>query len=137
MVWRRGCRLKMPIAAMRPWRMPTWPEYQGEPVPSMMRPFSITMSNGCASARTAIELDAIWASSDPILNRAEQTAIAMRMSASGEFEFKQRVRGCGCMLTRSACRDDFAPGEREEWLAKPDGASSARSMDACVVRYVC
>ena len=35
-----------PIAAIRPSRMPTSPEYHGEPVPSMMRPFRMTRSKG-------------------------------------------------------------------------------------------
>src|SRR5579863_5061178 len=36
---------RFPIAAMRPSRMPTSPEYHGEPVPSMMWPWRMTTSN--------------------------------------------------------------------------------------------
>src|SRR4051812_39876435 len=42
---------RLPIAAIRPSRMPTSPEYQGEPVPSTMRPCSRTRSNGASAWR--------------------------------------------------------------------------------------
>src|SRR5438034_4792949 len=35
---------RLPISAIFPPRMPISPEYQGEPVPSIMRPLVITMS---------------------------------------------------------------------------------------------
>ena len=39
--WRRA---RLPMAAIWPSRMPTSPQYQGEPVPSMMWPLVMTMS---------------------------------------------------------------------------------------------
>src|SRR5215813_4142082 len=38
---------RFPIAAIFPSRMPMSPEYQGEPVPSIMWPFVMTRSNDC------------------------------------------------------------------------------------------
>ena len=40
------------MAAMWPSRMPTSPEYQGEPVPSMMCPLRTIASKGCAAAES-------------------------------------------------------------------------------------
>ena len=40
----RAAPKRLPMAAIRPSRMPTSPEYQGEPVPSTMWPFVMTMS---------------------------------------------------------------------------------------------
>ena len=47
MVLLRGSTDKLPMAAIRPMRMPMSPEYQGEPVPSMMWPLVMTMSKDC------------------------------------------------------------------------------------------
>src|SRR5712691_3260384 len=41
----RGAALRLPMAAIFPSRIPTSPEYQGEPVPSMMWPLMMTRSN--------------------------------------------------------------------------------------------
>src|SRR6266853_31706 len=46
MVRLRGSAERTPIAAMRPSRIPTSPEYHGEPVPSMMCPLVMTRSKG-------------------------------------------------------------------------------------------
>jgi len=43
------------MAAIFPPRIPTSAAYHGEPVPSMMRPLAITMSNGAAAPRRAGE----------------------------------------------------------------------------------
>src|ERR1700739_4757796 len=61
-VFVRGAALRLPIAAIFPSRIPTSPEYQGEPVPSMMWPLVMTRSNSpgddCA-ARLAVASIAI------------------------------------------------------------------------------
>ena len=44
MVRLRGAAARLPMAATFPSRMPTSPEYQGEPVPSMMWPLVMTRS---------------------------------------------------------------------------------------------
>ena len=44
MVRVRGASLRLPMAAILPSRMPMSPEYQGEPVPSMMWPLVMTRS---------------------------------------------------------------------------------------------
>ncbi len=44
MVRLRGAVVRLPMAAIFPSRMPTSPEYQGEPVPSMMWPLVMTRS---------------------------------------------------------------------------------------------
>ena len=50
----RGAAARLPMAATFPSRMPTSPEYQGEPVPSMMCPLVMTRSNdGTLCADTA------------------------------------------------------------------------------------
>src|SRR5213592_1986128 len=53
MVRARRELVRLPIAAILPLRMPMSPEYQGEPVPSMIRPRVMTMSKGgdCAMER--------------------------------------------------------------------------------------
>ena len=40
----RGAVERLPMAAIFPSRMPRSPEYQGDPVPSMMWPLVMTMS---------------------------------------------------------------------------------------------
>jgi hypothetical protein len=40
----RGASCRLPMAAMRPARIPTSPEYHGEPVPSTICPLTMTMS---------------------------------------------------------------------------------------------
>src|SRR5437879_2985122 len=49
MVRLRGASRRFPIAAIFPSRIPISPEYQGEPVPSMMWPLMMTISNGCSA----------------------------------------------------------------------------------------
>ena len=44
MVRLRGAAERLPMAAILPSRMPRSPEYQGEPVPSMMWPLVMTRS---------------------------------------------------------------------------------------------
>src|SRR5690348_11101134 len=44
MVRARSAEARFPMAVIFPLRIPTSPEYQGEPVPSMMRPLVMTMS---------------------------------------------------------------------------------------------
>src|SRR5215471_17205265 len=44
--WRAAAE-RLPIAAILPSRIPISPEYHGEPVPSMMWPFVMTISNAC------------------------------------------------------------------------------------------
>ena len=44
----RRCAQRLPMAAILPSRMPTSPEYQGEPVPSMMWPLVMTRSKPVA-----------------------------------------------------------------------------------------
>ena len=44
MLCRAAALSNRPIAAIRPARMPMSPAYQGEPVPSMMRPWRMTTS---------------------------------------------------------------------------------------------
>src|SRR5436309_9332973 len=53
MVRARRELVRLPIAAILPLRMPMSPEYQGEPVPSMIRPRVMTMSKDgdCAMER--------------------------------------------------------------------------------------
>ena len=46
----RGAWLRLPMAAIRPPRIPMSPEYQGDPVPSTMCPLIMTMSNDCAES---------------------------------------------------------------------------------------
>src|SRR6202035_5779282 len=58
MVRLRGAVVRLPMAAILPSRMPTSPEYHGEPVPSMMWPLVMTRSKAdgvCAIARRAHE----------------------------------------------------------------------------------
>src|SRR5580704_15027418 len=50
MVRVRGAALRLPIAAILPARIPMSPEYQGEPVPSMIWPLVMTMSNAADNA---------------------------------------------------------------------------------------
>src|SRR5580704_9076978 len=49
MVRVRGAAVRLPIAAILPSRIPMSPEYQGEPVPSMMWPLVMTMSNAAGN----------------------------------------------------------------------------------------
>src|ERR1700674_1760557 len=49
MVRVRGASFRFPMATTLPSRIPTSPEYQGDPVPSMMWPLTMTTSNGDAS----------------------------------------------------------------------------------------
>jgi hypothetical protein len=44
-----------PMATILPSRMPTSPEYQGEPVPSMMWPLRIIRSNCCCCAVSEVK----------------------------------------------------------------------------------
>src|SRR5712691_2388168 len=49
MVRVRGAAARLPIAAILPSRIPMSPEYQGEPVPSMIWPLVMTMSNAAGN----------------------------------------------------------------------------------------
>src|SRR5579863_10039189 len=49
-VRRRVASERLPMATILPSRIPTSPEYQGEPVPSMMCPLVMTMSKVCETA---------------------------------------------------------------------------------------
>src|SRR6266704_366566 len=51
MVRARGASLRLPMEDIFPSRIPISPEYQGEPVPSMMRPLVMTMSKDSAGSR--------------------------------------------------------------------------------------
>src|SRR5580698_5988562 len=55
MVRLRSVAERLPIAAMWPSRIPMSPEYQGEPVPSMMCPLMMTMSKGASAAKARVE----------------------------------------------------------------------------------
>src|SRR5437870_9873746 len=44
----RGASARLPMATIRPSRIPMSPEYQGEPVPSTICPLVMTMSSDCA-----------------------------------------------------------------------------------------
>jgi hypothetical protein len=44
------------MAAIFPSRMPTSPEYQGEPVPSTMCPLRMTMSNAASGIAAVVKL---------------------------------------------------------------------------------
>src|SRR5690349_6947396 len=64
MVFRAGAPARSPMAAICPFRIPTSPAYQGEPVPSMMWPLRMTRSYGADAAanrsrgaRTSIDTD--------------------------------------------------------------------------------
>ena len=56
MVRLRGAAARLPMAAILPSRTPTSPEYQGEPVPSMMWPLMITRS----------KVGGAWANNEPV-----------------------------------------------------------------------
>ena len=55
MVCLRDAWFRFPIAEILPFRMPTSPEYQGEPVPSMMCPLMMTTSKDCAATAGACD----------------------------------------------------------------------------------
>ena len=62
MVRVRCASLRFPMAAILPPRMPTSPEYQGEPVPSMMWPLVMTMIEGLV--RRPVPMTGEWLSEE-------------------------------------------------------------------------
>ena len=64
-------RSSLPMAAILPLRIPPSPEYQGEPVPSMIRPWAITRSNRAFAA---------WAASGAIAGKKSARQRATRLA---------------------------------------------------------
>jgi hypothetical protein len=79
MVRVRPAPARFPIEAILPARTPMSPEYQGEPVPSMMWPLVMTMSKVCGGSGAEGAARAM-AKTMRIANRAAKGAVRMKFS---------------------------------------------------------
>src|SRR5579883_1981525 len=83
----RGAPARLPIAAIFPPRSPMSPECHGDPVPSMMRPLTMTMSNPRGEPETR--------GSVPV-NNATQNAATFERIEVRKFILGSYVDGAEC-----------------------------------------
>src|SRR5437762_13847791 len=109
MVRVRGVAARLPIAAILPSRIPMSPEYQGEPVPSMIWPLVMTMSNAAGnpaftgriiSEKRRVRVAAFpWVQMACLMNLLQLRVRARAEASIWHFHFDFREIG------RASCRE--------------------------------